>query len=260
MTGTRAAVARFGQRQQTPKSKPPRHSIAGLCTNPELTVHDKKESNFSLQNEYEAFAGLYEPLLEPFLKSVRRAVVEELYIHRKETILDVCCGTGSQVRLLAENGFDRLHCLDRSRAMLGVAKKIGHAVQIHCQDATHLAFVDNSFDGVLTSLALHEKSRADQEKLISEVHRVLKPGGWFLAVDFKIDHETRPWSAWVIRLIEGFAGGDHYRHFRSFVQCGCLAGLVSSQLFEPIRNRRRAMRGIELALYQKVEQIPALPS
>jgi ubiquinone/menaquinone biosynthesis C-methylase UbiE len=51
---------------------------------------------------------------------------------------------------------------------------------------TALPFEDNSFDLVLSSLAIHNISgRAGREKAINEAVRVLRPGGRLMIVDIR---------------------------------------------------------------------------
>jgi ubiquinone/menaquinone biosynthesis C-methylase UbiE len=51
-------------------------------------------------------------------------------------------------------------------------------------DAAALPFAGESFDGVIAILVLHHlPSRASQDRAFQEIHRVLKPGGTFLAFE-----------------------------------------------------------------------------
>ena len=63
---------------------------------------------------------------------------------------------------------------------------------------TTLPFEDNSFEVVLSSLAIHNISgRAGREKAISEAVRVLRPGGRLLIVDVRA---TRLYQAQLAKL------------------------------------------------------------
>jgi malonyl-CoA O-methyltransferase len=84
-------------------------------------------------------------------------------------VLDVGCGTGYQ----AERGaakWKMIQC-DIAEAMCERAIKFADAVTA---DAEQLPFLENSFDGVLSSLTLQWLS---MEPALREMLRVLKPGG-----------------------------------------------------------------------------------
>ena len=53
-----------------------------------------------------------------------------------------------------------------------------------CGDAATLPFADQSFSSAVAILVLHHlKSREQQDRALSEVHRVLRPGGSFFAFE-----------------------------------------------------------------------------
>ncbi len=47
-----------------------------------------------------------------------------------------------------------------------------------------MPFADNKFDLVHTSAAMHEMEPDQLQQILNEVHRVLRPGGYFTLVDF----------------------------------------------------------------------------
>jgi SAM-dependent methyltransferase len=56
--------------------------------------------------------------------------------------------------------------------------RVADRVELHTGDMTALPFEDNSFDVVVSSLAIHNiRGRAGWEKAIDEAVRVLRPGG-----------------------------------------------------------------------------------
>ena len=60
-------------------------------------------------------------------------------------------------------------------------------------DMRSLPFADGAFDAVVSSYAIDHLRRADRPKAISEVARVLKPGGEFLLLIIHVD-----WRTWLI--------------------------------------------------------------
>ena len=106
-----------------------------------------------------------------------------------EHTLDLCCGTGDVAFALAQAGAETTG-FDFSEPMLAVAharaKKIPHSAlrtpHFLQGDAQHLPFADNSYDLVTISYGL--RNLADFDRGLREMHRVTKPGGRLLVLDF----------------------------------------------------------------------------
>ena len=71
-----------------------------------------------MKSDYDFIAKIYDPVLYIVLKPIRIAVKNVLLKYREKSIIDLCCGTGNQLKLLSKNGFKNLHCLDISNSML----------------------------------------------------------------------------------------------------------------------------------------------
>ncbi len=101
-------------------------------------------------------------------------------------ILDLGCGVGRHVTYLGGQGF-RMAGVDISPSGIKLTEEACTERQIpfegHVSDMNMLPWGDNTFDGVLSTSTIHHDLRADIMQSISEVWRVLKPGGLFL-VDF----------------------------------------------------------------------------
>jgi demethylmenaquinone methyltransferase/2-methoxy-6-polyprenyl-1,4-benzoquinol methylase len=123
----------------------------------------------------------------------KRRVVQEAGISNGKTALDVCCGTGDLAFSMARKGA-QVTGLDFSRQMLNVARQRGAFVNRDRSehsfstptfvegDAMQLPFEDASFD-VLT-MAYGLRNLSDWRKGLSECHRVLRPGGRMVILDF----------------------------------------------------------------------------
>lgn len=99
------------------------------------------------------------------------------------TVLDVACGTGRFVRGLAPDaacviGVDRSPGMLR-RAVTLTPEPVRPGVHYARMDATGLYLADRSVDAVTCGWALHLFDRV--ENALVEIHRVLRPGGWFAA-------------------------------------------------------------------------------
>ncbi|MBE7500256.1 MAG: bifunctional demethylmenaquinone methyltransferase/2-methoxy-6-polyprenyl-1,4-benzoquinol methylase UbiE [Verrucomicrobiales bacterium] len=107
--------------------------------------------------------------------------------------LDVCCGTGDVAFALASTGA-RVTGLDFSPAMLDVARarclRFRHepAITLVQGDALALPFPEATFDAVTISYGL--RNLAHLEAGLAEKHRVTRPGGRVLILDF--GHPANP--------------------------------------------------------------------
>jgi ubiquinone/menaquinone biosynthesis C-methylase UbiE len=103
-----------------------------------------------------------------------------------ESVLDVGCGSGYLAGLAAEAGGSVLG-VDASEPMIEFARRrLGSATcRFEVGTAQALPAGDGEFDVVLTSLVLHHLPDADQPAALTEMHRVLRPGGRLLLVDFR---------------------------------------------------------------------------
>ncbi|MCD6424903.1 MAG: class I SAM-dependent methyltransferase [Anaerolineales bacterium] len=205
-----------------------------------------------MKEDYNFSATIYDPVLYLALNPIRLAVMDELSQHKDSSILDLCCGTGNQLKLLSKNGFKNLHCLDLSKEMLRVAEKGGYPIKIYNEDATETNFDDASFDIVIISFAIHEKDRETQEKLIAEAHRLIKEGGNILIIDFSFDEKTTKLGKMGIDFIERMAGGEHYLNFKGYIANGGLESLIKEDKFKFVKDVRAAFNGVTISTYQKI--------
>jgi ubiquinone/menaquinone biosynthesis methyltransferase len=97
--------------------------------------------------------------------------------------LDLACGTGDIATLLAHRGA-RVIGLDITHRMVQIAqaKPAAAAVRFVTGDMMALPFRDGEFDVVTTGYGI--RNVPSIERAIVEMHRVLKPGGILLSLDF----------------------------------------------------------------------------
>ena len=119
----------------------------------------------------------------------RDRLVELARLAPGESVLDVGCGTGAlAIAAKAAVGSGGDVCgVDASPQMVARARrkaeKAGVDVGFETVAVESLPFPDDTFDAVLSSLMLHHLTNEGQRQGVSEIARVLKPGGRFLAVD-----------------------------------------------------------------------------
>jgi ubiquinone/menaquinone biosynthesis C-methylase UbiE len=124
--------------------------------------------------------------------------------------LEVAIGTG--LNLTHYPADVRLIGIDLSPEMLALAearrKELGRRLRLTEGDAQDLPFADGSFDTVVCTYALC--SVPDDAAAISEMHRVLKPGGRLILVDH-IRSSVLPifWLQWLYEFIPRRTKGEY---------------------------------------------------
>jgi len=198
-----------------------------------------------------SIASFYDLLLFPFVKSIRHKVLEIAQEYNFKSILDVCCGTGNQLKLLKKHEFN-VSGVDLSDKMLAISNIGRYKPNCIREDATDMSFNNESFDMAMITFGLHEKNRETAESIIHEMKRVTFKNGYIIIIDFNIDKNTSKISKSVIRLIEWIAGYDHYRHFRKYISLGGLEVLLKGMDFKEVEKYFFASKGIILKLLKNI--------
>jgi len=121
--------------------------------------------------------------IDAFQRDKRRRVLAWLTRHpvAGRRILEVGCGAGGNLRFLHARGA-RVEGADISPKMIELAGNLNAASRVafplHVIDGAHLPHPDASLDVVLTVTALqHNHDGPMLESLVTEIARVLRPGG-----------------------------------------------------------------------------------
>jgi ubiquinone/menaquinone biosynthesis C-methylase UbiE len=126
-------------------------------------------------------------------------LLDKLGLRGDERILDLGCGRGAVLLLAAQHlttgravGVDLWRIADQSGNSAeatrrnALAEGVADPVELHTADMTALSFEDNTFDVVVSSLAIHNiGGRAGRETAVDEAVRVLRPGGRLLIADIR---------------------------------------------------------------------------
>lgn len=124
----------------------------------------------------------------PLMHAEEEAVIVRLQGARLARVLDAGGGTGRYTRILRAIGARSVISLDWSREML--TRQAGGAARV-CGDARRLPFADRAFDLVNASLIAGDISNL--AAWLSEIARVLLPGGRVVYSDFHPDWHERGW-------------------------------------------------------------------
>jgi demethylmenaquinone methyltransferase / 2-methoxy-6-polyprenyl-1,4-benzoquinol methylase len=168
---------------------------------------------YDLLNDLQSF-GLHRHWKRRLIKLARPRAGEQA--------LDVCCGTGDLALALARRGV-RVTAVDFSGPMLEVAESRRVQAQSSTThyvrgDAQRIPFPNNSFDIVTVGYGL--RNLASWETGLAEMHRVCRPGGRLLVLDFG-KPENRLWRS------------IYFAYLRLFVPClgRCLAGSAAAYAY-----------------------------
>ncbi|MDI2032227.1 methyltransferase domain-containing protein [Saccharopolyspora sp. TS4A08] len=160
-------------------------------------------------------------------------------------VLEVAIGTGLNLQLYPAG--THLTGVEWSPGMLDLARRrndeLGTGAELREGDARALQFPDGAFDTVVCTFSLC--AIPDHEQAITEMHRVLRPGGLLLLADHVVS------TAWPVRLLQRAAelvtvpmGGEHFRRRPSRHLAAAGFEVVESERFklgliERLAARRR---------------------
>ncbi len=188
-----------------------------------------------------SIAKLYDFLLYPFLNNIRKKVAKIIIQLNPESLIDICCGTGNQLKFLKDSSI-KLTGIDNSKAML----KVSGNINCYEQDARNIEFNNDSFDMAIIQLALHEKTFEDQKKIIDEAYRIIKSKGHLLILDYEINSNTSSFSRNMIHFIEYLAGKEHYANFKQFHVNHCTHKIIEPNQF--ILKKKMFIGGKSMAI------------
>ncbi|OEU88227.1 methyltransferase type 11 [Streptomyces abyssalis] len=129
-----------------------------------------------------------------FTHPLDHALLEQ-YVPRDARVLDYGCGYGRLTAQLVELGYGDVHGVDPSRALIERGRREHPELPLLRFDALPLPFDDGSFDAALLFVVLGVVTAdADQEALLAEIARLVRPSGVLYLSDVPLqtdEHHVR---------------------------------------------------------------------
>jgi demethylmenaquinone methyltransferase / 2-methoxy-6-polyprenyl-1,4-benzoquinol methylase len=225
-------------------------------TEPQSGVPERDSEEFASQvrGMFDRIAGVYDLMNSAMSAGLhhqwRERAVERAEVGPGSDALDVCCGTGDLALALRRRiGPDgRVVGCDFSEPMLALARRKsgeqGRPVEFGWADALDLPYGDRSFDAV--TIGFGARNLADLERGLSEMARVLRPGGRLVILEITRPHReplATFYSLWFDRLVPvlGTLAGDQEAYsylpdsVRTFPEPEQLARMIDTAGFGGIR-------------------------
>ncbi len=148
----------------------------------------------------------------------RKKVVKMVAETHPKKILDIATGTGDFAIMLASIKPDKIVGLDISSGMLEIGKKkvkekgLDQLIDMVLGDSEKLPFDTDSFDAITVGFGVRNFENLD--KGLSEIYRVLKPGGIFVVLEtsqpekFPFKQLYKFHSKYIIPLLGGLFSKD----------------------------------------------------
>ena len=140
-----------------------------------------------IANTYDRLNGLITFGMD---KIWRKRVAKMITANNPEIILDAATGTGALAIDLAQYSSARIIGVDISEEMLSIGKEkikhleLDHKITMELDDAEALSFDSNTFDAI--SIGFGVRNFDNLNKGLSEIYRVLKPGGQLVILETSV--------------------------------------------------------------------------
>ncbi|MFH1489697.1 MAG: bifunctional demethylmenaquinone methyltransferase/2-methoxy-6-polyprenyl-1,4-benzoquinol methylase UbiE [Pseudomonadota bacterium] len=131
----------------------------------------------------------------------KRSAMRMTGLNEGDRVIDVCGGTGdlSILAARAASPAGRVILYDINRAMMEAGRprveksSMGKNIAYVQGDAERFSFPDETFDIAMVGFGI--RNLTNMEKGFREMHRVLKPGGRLMCLEFS--RPTAPWFRWL---------------------------------------------------------------
>jgi ubiquinone/menaquinone biosynthesis C-methylase UbiE len=150
------------------------------------------QSKLGLPLEYSKLHEYYDVLCAADSDAKNRLIEKTLRKHKVKTVLDLTCGTGSQVFSLAKHGY-KVTGADFSPALLKIARDKARKgkIKVRLIEGDMRTIKVGSFDAVITIFnAVGHLTKSGFEKAMRNIYRNLKTGGLYVFDILNLDAMT----------------------------------------------------------------------
>ena len=152
-----------------------------------------EENELGLPFEYQELPEYFDAHnINEDTEAKNRIIEKILHEHKVKTVLDLTCGTGSQVFHLKKRGYKVIGA-DFSPALLDIARKKARKekVDVRFIDGDMRTLKVDHFDAVITIFnAVGHLTKPDFEKAMENIHGNLKDGGIYIFDIFNLEAMT----------------------------------------------------------------------
>jgi demethylmenaquinone methyltransferase/2-methoxy-6-polyprenyl-1,4-benzoquinol methylase len=198
----------------------------------ENQLSERKKESYKI---FDDIAGTYDPLNRFLSFGIdvywRNRMKNELPKKSELTILDLATGTADVPLILIKNkNVSRIRGLDMSKNMIAIgkekikAKNLQEKITLDIGDGCNLTEENDSWD--VTTVSFGIRNFPDCLKGLQEMHRILKPGGQVMVMEFSLPSNAfiRAFYLFYFRKVLPFIGnlfsghGDAYSYLNKTVE------------------------------------------
>ena len=168
-------------------------------------------------------------------RQAARALPEGIGANEDSPVLDLATGTGDLLIALLQERPTIVEAvgLDVSEEMLKVGRRkvsrrgLSGRVRLVCDDAVHSALPSDGFDAVTMGFGI--RNTPDVEATLREIHRLLRPGGTAVVLEFSLPRHAifrgvyLLYLRWMVPVLGALVSGDRraYRYLNTSIEAFC---------------------------------------
>ncbi|MFO7790434.1 MAG: class I SAM-dependent methyltransferase [Bacteroidales bacterium] len=191
------------------------------------------------------FSRFYDIVFYPFLHGIRKRIAVEIIAAKPKALIDMCCGTGNQIRYLKSLINTETVGIDISDNMLAIASRKSQ----NCRklDATKTHFKDNRFEIAILSFILHETSHETAAKIANEAKRIVRNNGIIVIADYVFDNKTHILGKAGANFVEFLIGREHFKNYKSYIKHNLLKSYTTD--LEMISEHKHLLGAVSVYLF-----------